>query len=317
MRKKYKYEEPNTLFVGIAAHKPIADIRIPYHHVICAGAERNAAAFEGMGVILDDMRGGDSISAKNPIYNELTVQYWMWKQNMGARYIGLVHYRRYWNFRSNSAARYPRVSEPFLSSKISQKYGWNEDVLSTLFSDENVLQTADIYWAKVEADVKPGIFSIYENNRRIGNNKAIDLLIESIKAVSPGLLGSTHEYFNQKSKHMFNMFIMRKHLFEEYSEWLFEVLAVYERIMSSAFGTVPARSCGYAGEHLLNVWGNHVIQSRGIKAADFQTVFINCTNPNPRLPDKAKAVGKQLFGYVCPYGSMRRDWIKWNTVMRR
>lgn len=37
---------------------------------------------------------GDNISAKNPMYCELTGLYWAWK-NLSCDYIGLVHYSRY------------------------------------------------------------------------------------------------------------------------------------------------------------------------------------------------------------------------------
>ena len=37
---------------------------------------------------------GENISTKNPNYCELTGLYWAWK-NLDAKYIGLVHYRRY------------------------------------------------------------------------------------------------------------------------------------------------------------------------------------------------------------------------------
>lgn len=40
---------------------------------------------------------GDSISSLNPMYCELTAQYWAWK-NLDAEYYGFCHYRRYFNF---------------------------------------------------------------------------------------------------------------------------------------------------------------------------------------------------------------------------
>ena len=43
---------------------------------------------------------GDNISEKRMTYNELTVQYWAWK-NVKADYYGLCHYRRYLSFSKN------------------------------------------------------------------------------------------------------------------------------------------------------------------------------------------------------------------------
>ena len=38
---------------------------------------------------------GDTISALNPYYSELTGLYWIWKNVNDADYLGLCHYRRY------------------------------------------------------------------------------------------------------------------------------------------------------------------------------------------------------------------------------
>lgn len=87
---------------------------------------------------------------------------------------------------------------------------------------------------------------------------------------------------------MFNMFIMKKQLFEEYSKWLFEVLAVYQEIMTDTTGKVHERSCGFAGEHLLNIWGHYMIKYQNIKAVELQTVFINCTDINYKMTDRER-----------------------------
>jgi hypothetical protein len=43
---------------------------------------------------------GDNISEKNPYYAELTGQYWGWKNLKDVKYVGLCHYRRYFDLSS-------------------------------------------------------------------------------------------------------------------------------------------------------------------------------------------------------------------------
>lgn len=93
-------------FIGIAAHKPInCKNSIPYHHTICVGAGKNKETFPNAEYYDDSIQ--DNISEKNNIYNELTAHYWMWKKDIDAEYIGLCHYRRYFNF-SSAKYGYPR-----------------------------------------------------------------------------------------------------------------------------------------------------------------------------------------------------------------
>ncbi len=60
------------------------------------GAVFDKRPHEVIGKLLGD-DSGDNISAKRNEFNELTVQYWAWK-NQKADYFGLCHYRRYLSF---------------------------------------------------------------------------------------------------------------------------------------------------------------------------------------------------------------------------
>ncbi len=57
-----------------------------------------------LGVQGDDEE--DNISEKNPNYCELTGLYWAWKNLKDVDYVGLVHYRRYFNFENTGYGSY-------------------------------------------------------------------------------------------------------------------------------------------------------------------------------------------------------------------
>ena len=59
------------------------------------------------------------------------------------------------------------------------------------------------------------------------------------------------------SAHMFNMFIMKKELMNEYCEWLFDILFELEkRIDVKQYDAFHARFYGRVSELLLDVWIN-------------------------------------------------------------
>ena len=54
-----------------------------------------------------------------------------------------------------------------------------------------------------------------------------------------------------------NIMICKKELFNEYCEWLFDILFDVEKnLQESPFGIAP-REMGYISEYLLNVWVRH------------------------------------------------------------
>ena len=77
----------------VSAHRPAAFPSGGSILPIQVGAENASELFENT---LHDNEG-ENISALNPMYCELTAQYWAWK-NADADYYGFCHYRRYFDF---------------------------------------------------------------------------------------------------------------------------------------------------------------------------------------------------------------------------
>ena len=63
------------------------------------------------------------------------------------------------------------------------------------------------------------------------------------------------EVMNRKSAHMFNMFIMKKNLADEYCKWLFSILSKLEKMIDiTEYDSFQARLFGRVSELLLDVW---------------------------------------------------------------
>ncbi len=68
----------------------------------------------------------------------------------------------------------------------------------------------------------------------------------------------------------YNMFIMRRDLFNDYSEWLFNILFEVEKRISISAYPDQARVFGYMSEYLLNVF----IHYNGLKAKKVPVLMV-------------------------------------------
>ena len=211
----------------VAAHKkywmPDDSVYLP----IQVGAEGKA----DLGYTKDNT--GDNISAKNKNFCELTGLYWAWK-NLAAEYVGLVHYRRY----------FTRKEVRGIEAKKSQ-----------------ILTEKD--WEKLLANysvVVPDKRKYYiESNRshytHAHHMEGLDITEQILKEKYPDYLPSFNTVMNRTWAHMFNMFVMRRDLFNDYMTWMFDILFELEkRVDISGWDTYESRIYGFVSELLLDVW---------------------------------------------------------------
>ncbi|AEJ30696.1 DUF4422 domain-containing protein [Leuconostoc sp. C2] len=217
----------------VAAHKqvpmPTQSIYVPTQ----VGAALSAEHFDGF--VQDNT--GRNISSKNPYFNELTALYWA-RYNSDAEVIGLVHYRRFFSF-----------SRQKNSAKIL-----DESTIRALLSQKSVIVPKKRrYW----------IESSESHYRHAHHGVALDVLREVIATKQPDYLTAYDYNMAQTWAHMFNMFIMPRAEYNDYIDWLFDILFAVEQKMQSDvvdWDAYEKRVYGFLSERLLDVWleKNHI-----------------------------------------------------------
>lgn len=201
-----------------------------------------------LGYLRDDT--GDNISNKNKNYCELTGLYWAWK-NLDAEYIGLAHYRRHFTVRKGS----DKKSLPITQSE-----------LEPLLNKYNVILPRKRYYY---------IETTYNQYIHAHHQVDLDTTEAILKERYTEYLDAYRNVMDKTNGHRFNMFIMKKKIFDSYCEWLFDVLFELEnRLDISSYSTNDARVFGFVGERLLDVW----VQTNQIAYKEIPYVFMEKQN---------------------------------------
>jgi len=225
--KKVVFKMDKKVKIIIALHKnyevPKNEMYLPLH----VGAEGK----EDLGFEKDNT--GNNISSKNPFYSELTGLYWAYK-NLKADYVGLVHYRRYF-----------QGKEKFLVNGKVKKILSTSEVSKLLDETDIILPKKRNYYIET-------LYSHYAHTMYV---EPLDITGEIIKEKYPDYYAEFENLKKRKSAHMFNMFVMKKEIFNEYSKWLFDILFELEkRVDNSKYDSFHARFYGRISELLLDIF---------------------------------------------------------------
>lgn len=262
----------------IAAHKkyrmPQDDIYLPLH----VGAEGK----ESIGYQGDNT--GNNISSMNPYFCELTGLYWMWK-NLNADNMGLAHYRRHFCYRKKKGG-----------SKEENKWAsvLNSDEAQNLCAHYDVIVPSKRYYV---------IETLASHYAHTHYKEHLDKTREIVKERYPQCLKSYDKELKRTSGYMFNMFIMRADLVDEYCSFLFDILfELDKKVDTTGYSAFQARYPGRIGEILFNVWldykrsgegaGN---KEQGLRVKELQHIHmeqINWWNKGTAFL-KAKFLGKR------------------------
>jgi len=133
---------------------------------------------------------GENVSHLNYAFNELTTIYWAWKNYEkidNPDYIGFMHYRRHFDCTS--------------------------DVIQDMIDNYDVIAASPL-------DL---IITVYEQYKKFHTISELDFCINTIRNGYPDLYPYTQTFFNQNLLNAYNMFIMKKALFFDYCQFLFDI----------------------------------------------------------------------------------------------
>lgn len=217
--------------IYVVSHKNLSLPNDDLYYPIQVGDKRH----RNSGYLQDDI--GENMAAKNAYYCELTAQYWIWK-NQSADIQGIVHYRRFFaNYMGKNKVMTDKPFDFILQAGLLQE---------TLAKYDMILPPKETFF-------EANLWLHYRFQHHIVCFKAVQNVIE--EAYPDYIAAFEKVMFHQRSAHMYNMFIAQRHVFTEYSEWLFDVLKKVENIIDiSSYSAYEQRVYGFLSEFLLNIW---------------------------------------------------------------
>lgn len=222
--KLFNMPTSDPIYVPLAVGKGISEKELP------AGFESD--------------RTGDSISDKNPRYNELTGLYWIWK-NSSCEIAGLCHYRRYFTTLFGKIRNVINGNVAgLIGEREIEKWLSRYDIIlhnKTWFRENNerqLMKSGDPELDKSKLD--PEVLTLAER---------------VFRDVYPEDAALYRQVMRRKYAHLLNILITRKPLLDEYCAWLFPLLFQIEKEAESQYpGQVLPRMMGLLAERYLDIW---------------------------------------------------------------
>lgn len=205
--------------IYVATHKEFDFQNMDGYCPLHVGAEGK----KDLGYLRDN--NGENISYKNKNYCELTGVYWIMK-NSSENVKGLVHYRRYF-----SDTLTMKILNNVHVNKILSKY----DVI--LPFERKMSHT------------------VLENYKECGYEKDLIMVRKILLKKYPDYIECFDQLLEDHKIRLFNMIIAKKKIFDDYSNWLFDILFELEKQVDlTGYSDYQKRIYGFISERLLNVY---------------------------------------------------------------
>lgn len=291
--------------IFVSSHKPTKYVEDDVFEAIQVGS---ALAKEKLpGFLHDD--DGENISKDNLRFCELTAQYWVWENlpltKLG--YVGFFHYRRYLAFRSEQKDTpdiWGSLICPTLNSDSIEKYGLDSATIETCIDGYDIILPTKKS-IKTMPSSGTNAREQYVSSGFL-HEKDLKIMLEVLAEKYPGYLPYAENYLNSHYTYLNNMFIMKRALFEKYSEWLFDILFECDkRIDYDDYSIEATRTPGHLAERLLNIFVEYLKDHEECRILELPTVVFLNTAPEERILPAFKqnnvAIALSANDFYAPY----------------
>ena len=287
-------EQPIRIFVS--AHKPSQLFESEILQPVQVGAARPHNT--PLGCALMDSTG-DNISHLNPMYCELTTQYWAWK-NVDAEYFGFCHYRRYFDFspERHEENAWGEIMWPTIDEKSQKEFFLDDDSIANAVDGYDVITTEfkDLREFPAEYETPLEHYDAAPHLRI----EDFELTMSILKEMHPEYSEDVDEFLNGYMSCFCNMFIMRKAIFNEYCSWLFPILQRFMELSDmSHYDKEMLRTPGHLSERLLNIfYRHHVRVGAGWRTKQVQCVHFEHPEPKKDIAPVCSSDAKRVIPVV-------------------
>lgn len=228
------------------------------------------------------IKGDDSginLSKKNREYCECTVLYWIWKNvNFWKyKYIGLLQYHRYFIFnnlfdksRNNLIKKtYQSITLKSTNLNILKKINLNDEAITDLMKNFDCIIPYPSNLQYVD------ILSIYEDYVKIDGLHIDDLLHLENLMIKIDIKNKENfiKYLESPNKLMYQMFVTKPKVFNEYCKWLFTILFELEKSIDTSYYSINGkRTMGYLAEILYGYY--FLVYRKDLKIKNLGIAFI-------------------------------------------
>ena len=172
--------------------------------------------------------------------------------------------------------------EDYLLKRTARQYGLTDETMRGLIENYDMIISEMKDVAQMPTHDK-SVYEQYKNGNSL-HSEDLDIVIDIVRKRYPEYRDDLHKYLNSTRTCLCNMYIMKRELFLEYMEWLFDILFEFEkRANMDDYSVEGLRTPGHLAERLLTLYYIHLKRTRKLKIKELQTVVFLNTDPKPVL----------------------------------